>query len=167
MDKKTKIKINHLLINIQNGNINAIEELYNIIAPTLRYIALKYLQDDNLADDCIQDFWANINKTASKFIFQINGFSYLCKTMTNLAINYYHKINRDKSIFIRPVNYEDLDKSYLGSNNEDLIELQIIVESAMAKLSDIEKLIIQETYFEDKSIRKIAKELLISKTQVR
>lgn len=165
MDKNTKENINRLIVSIQNGNIRAIEELHSIIAPTIRYIALKYLQDDNLADDCVQDFWANINKIASKFIFQVNGFSYLCKVMTNLTINYYHKVNRDKKFVMHPVNYEMFDKSHIGDNQE-LVELQIAVESAMKKLSDTEKIIIQETYFQDKSIRSIAKELSISKTHV-
>ena len=44
------------------------------------------------------------------------------------------------------------------------MQLRLAVEQAMAQLSDTERIIIQSTYFEQKTIRKIAQEMKLSKS---
>ncbi len=48
----------------------------------------------------------------------------------------------------------------------EVVGLRNDINVAMMKLTDMQRIIIQETYFEDKTIRQIAKDLGISKTQV-
>ena len=47
-----------------------------------------------------------------------------------------------------------------------MIELRIMIDNAMSKLSDEEKHVIQEIYFEDKTLRAIAAEMGVSKSTV-
>lgn len=163
MDKERIETINQYLLGVKNGDSFCLEQLYKEVGPTIRYIALKYLKCEADADDLVQDFWADIYKISGGFIFLQNGFSYLCKTMTRQAINRYKRIHRERVKYISFVDYEPIqteDSSY------EYLETKTMVESALRTLSDTEKIIIQMTYFEDKTVRDAAKELNISKSQL-
>lgn len=164
-DHQQKIKnINELLIAIKRGEKEAVTSLYHEMAHTLRYIALKYLQNDADADDLVQEFWADIFHIAEKFSYVQNGFAYLCKIMKRRAINRCKAIFGRKEVRIGYVDYASLDTNDSGFSAEK--DLQISIESAMRMLNEQEKIIIQETYFEDKTIRQISKDIGISKSNV-
>lgn len=166
MDKKIKQQIDECLIGIKKRQIGSVEQLYFLISPTIRYIALKYLKHEECADDLVQDFWADIFRIADKYYYLCNGFSYLCKIMTRKAINRYNKINKDKAK-VHFVDYSNMENCYcnlvIDTNN---IELKVEVEKSFKELNDKERIIIQQTYFEGKTVRQIAKELHISKSEV-
>ncbi len=166
MDKATKELINQYLKGIKAGDNECLELLYSRISANLRHIALKYLKNADDADDLVQDFWADIYKTAKGFVFSQNGFSYLCNTMTWMAINRCKKLHKEshKNSDIY-VNYSAFEQ---GSYNEkfDQSEQNILINNAINKLSEVERIIIQLVFFEDKSTRGIARELKISKSLV-
>ena len=164
IDKDTKDQIASCLLSINCGDNNAIEKLHSIIAPTLRYIALKYIHDSFAADDVVQDFWANIYKFSRGFIYSQNAFSYLCKIMTRMSINYYKKHISD-TIKIQYVDYSKID-IFAKSNDNETMHLRIAVSQALESLDEREKIVVQETYFENQTIRQIAKTLGISKSLV-
>lgn len=160
-----KIKnVNNALEKIRKGETDGVTELYHEMSHTLRYIALKYLRNDAEADDLVQDFWADIDYIADKFIYIRNGFAYLCKVMNRRAINRYKLITGRKEVNVGYVDYATLDTRHTDSL--ETRDLQISIESAMQMLDVHEKIIIQETYFEDKNIRQIAKDIGMSKSKV-
>ena len=163
MKKDINKRITDCLIQIQkNKNSESVERLYDLIHPTIRHIAWKYMHDQQLAEDLIQDFWADIYKIADGFHTHRNGFAYLCKVATNKAINRYHQI-KDRNAHALYVDYSELPLSDQGLSAEQM-QLRLAVEQAMAQLSDTERIIIQSTYFEQKTIRKIAQEMKLSKS---
>lgn len=162
MDKERKYTINKYLLGVKSGDKHCLDFLYDEISPTIRYIALKYLQNDFDADDLVQDFWADIQKIATGFVFSQNAFSYLCKVMTRRAINRYKSITRQNQKTVGYVDYESI-KQYTVDTEQ--MEINDGVEAAMKKLTETERIIIQLTYFEEKTVREIAKELKISKSQ--
>ncbi len=157
-------KVNKLISEINKGNKESLIELYKIMSPSIRYIALKYLKNEDDAQDMVQDFWADIYKLCASIGILQNGFSYLCKAMERKTINRYKKLKNEK---VRNVDYVDYMqiKSYDDTSIIDA-ETRIEITTAINALSDIEKIIIQETYFAGKTVRQIAKELNISKSQV-
>lgn len=161
--KERKDAINKYLLGVRSGDKLCLELLYEEISPTVRYIALKYLKNEADADDLVQDFWADIYKISAGFISLQNAFGYLCKVMTRRAINRYKALSRQKERIVRYVDYE-----IMGTYTLDMEQLEIndAVETAMKKLTETERIIIQLTYFEEKTVRAIAKELKISKSQV-
>ena len=163
-DEKKKV-INKYLIGIKNRDSESLELLYELIAPTIRYIALKYMKNVDEADDLVQDFWAEIYKLADNFIFVKSGFSYLCKAITRKALNRLKKMNRENSTKVEFVNYLDVE-DYQAEDELELAGLRNDVNNAMLKLSPLQQVIIQKTFFEDKTIRQIANDLNISKSQV-
>jgi len=162
MDVERIKRINKLIEGISKGDQNAIMELYNEMAPSIRFIALKYIKNEFDADDLVQDFWADIYKIASKFHYVKNGFSYLCKVMTRMALNKYKKDKRVRTIEIEYVDYELLSTNSENEGNEE----KIIVENALKQLNNEEKIILQLSFFEYKSVRQIGKELNMSKSKV-
>ena len=166
MEKERKDTINKYLLGVKAGDEHYLELLHEEISPTIRYIALKYLKNDFDADDLVQDFWADIYRIAAGFISIQNAFSYLAKIMTRMAINRYKSLTCQKQRVVRYVDYESI-KHYNHYNKDmEQIEINDAVEVAMKKLTEIERIIIQLTYFEDKKVREIAKALKISKSQV-
>lgn len=163
--RQQKIKnVNNALEKIRKGETDGVTELYHEMSHTLRYIALKYLKNDAEADDLVQDFWADIDYIADKFIYIRNGFAYLCKVMNRRAINRYKLITGRKEVNIGYVDYAMFDAGH--TNSLETRDLQISIESAMQELDVHEKIIIQETYFEDKNIRQIARDIGLSKSKV-
>lgn len=93
MDRGTKESLNDLLVRVREGDEGSVDELYGIMAPTVRYIALKYLRSESDADDLVQDFWLDIHKYAQTFYLNNNAYSYLCKIATRQSINRYKKLH--------------------------------------------------------------------------
>lgn len=163
MDRDTKEALNALLTRIKEGDEEAVSEMYDIIAPTVRYIALKHLSDAEEADDAVQDFWLGIRDYARGFRTRKNAFSYICKIVTRLAIDKYRQQNRRRT---REVRYVDYTEVACADDSVGAAGLRADVEAAMKKLSDIQRIIIQETVFEDMTVRQAAKTVGKSKTQV-
>ena len=165
MDKHTKMKINKCLISIQKGDNESLDLLYKLTAHSIRYIALKYLKNQQEAEDLEQDFWADIYNIADKFTYFKNGFSYLTKIMTHMAINRYYKLNGD---YKHTVNYVDFSAIEHFDEDEVIEKMDIVanVHKALEKLDTNEKVIMQMIIYEDKSILQMAKELNMSKSKI-
>lgn len=165
MDKEIKKSLNELLLRVRQGDKDSILCLYELMSPTIRYIALKYLKNESEADDLVQDFWYDIKKFANGFLIHKNAYGYLCKVMTRQALNRLKKLNRQIQNNMEYVDYLKV-KNYQTEDLMKVVGLRNDINVAMLKLTDIQQIIIQETYFEDKTIRQIAKDIGISKTQV-
>lgn len=165
MNQATKKVINELIIQIKAKGEESVEKLHDMIAPTLRFIAFKYLQNIHDADDLVQDFWVDIYKIADKFNYHKNGFSYLCKIMERKAMNRYKQLYR---VRVHTVEFVEYEKEFDYANDDYLraAELRSIIEEAMRVLSGNEKIVIQLTFFECKTVREIARDLNVSKTHI-
>ncbi len=164
MIEKNKQVGKYLLQIHRTGEPEFVEALYDAVAPTIRHIGLKYLHKPYLADDFVQDFWADIYHIAGGYTFCFNGFAYLCKVATNRAINKYKQLTTEAH-YVTYVDYSQFQVADESLRYEQ-IELRIAVETAMKKLSEKERIIIQSTFFEQKTVRQIAVELKTSKSTV-
>ncbi len=164
MDKEKVEKINKLIREVRAGNNESFNKLYEIMATPISYIAMKYFKNKEDAQDVVQDFWADIYKLCSAFVFSQNGFSFLCKAMTRKTISAYRKTH-GKKIIINYVDFECVDKDKIDGNYEK-VDNRILISKAISQLSELQKIIIQEIYIEQKTPREIAKILHIGKTTV-
>lgn len=164
MEKQEKIEINNSLMAIKNRDSNAIAKLRSLAGHSLWFIARKYLKKLEDAQDLFQDFWADIYDIADGFSYFKNGYSYICKVMTNRAINRYRQIHGEKEFVIEYVDFSNIPSSY----NNDILDLEsrLAVEQAFKRLTPTERIIMQLRIYEDKSIVQIAKELKMSKSDV-
>lgn len=167
MDAITREKINGCLVAINKGEKGAIEELHSLVAPSLRYIALRYLRKEQEADDLVQDFWADIYEIAKGYRFVCNGFGYLCKTMTNRALNRRRNLVSENNCveLTEYIDYRAVD-NFASDDTAEGVHTRMVVEEAMQSLNDKERAVLQRIYFEGKTLREIAKELKVSKSTV-
>lgn len=163
MDRGTKESLNDLLVRVREGDEGSVDELYGIMAPTVRYIALKYLRSESDADDLVQDFGLDIHKYAQTFYLNNNAYSYLCKIATRQSINRYKKLHHRREVEVGYVDYSDIE---CRDDDAEAIALRNDVSAAMRKLTETQRIIIQETVFEDLTVRQVAKTVGKSKTQV-
>ena len=166
MEKEEIKVINNLIYEVRDGNEDSLKKLHKIMSPTLHHIALKYLKNVHDAQDIVQDFWADVYKLCSAFIFSQNGFSFLCKAMTRRSINAYKKLHRQGKVTVNYVDYVSINNVLFNNQSFENIENNMLISSAISTLPDLQKIIIQETFFEKKTTREIAKDLHISKTKV-
>ena len=160
MDDRKK-KVNECLFRLQKyGTSQYVEALYDLIGPAIRHIGLKYLHDPDLADDFVQDFWADIYKITDQYLFGFNAYAFLCKVATNRAIDRCRKLKGETA----RVSY--VEYSQLTTEHDTDHTLRLSVSHALQQLPEPQRIIIQSTYFEDKTVRQIAEELNMSKSQV-
>lgn len=165
MENKTKREINDCLSSIRERyDMQSVCRLHSLAGGVFRHIALRYLCNSHDADDLVQDFWADIYDIASKYRYNSNAYSYLCRTFTNMAINRAVKKGRDVNRTLNYVDYENT-ASDDGKCMEEAL-LNSLIDGAMAELDEQEKAVVQLTYFEDKTVREIAKTLDKSKSQI-
>lgn len=165
MEIQTKKVINKCLIEIKNRNNKYVDILYYLVAHRLKYIAMRYLKNEEDVKDLEQDFWADIYKNADKFSYVDNGYSYLNKIMTNMAINRYNKLHGE---MLRTIEYAT-DNSNIAIDESMSVERmhdKVTVERAIDELEPLESLIIQLFVYEDKTIVQIATDLKLSKSKV-
>ncbi len=165
MDKQTKKIINKCLQEIKKRNNKYIDILYYLIAHRLRYIALKYLRNEEDAFDVVQDFWADIYENAKNFTYEDNGFSYLCRIMTCMSINRFNKIHGEKQ---KAVEFTEISQIILFDELAlvENLDYKIVVKKAMLNLDPVEQAVMQLIIYEDKTIMQIAKILNMSKSKV-
>ena len=160
MDDRKK-KVNECLFRLQKyGTSEYVEALYDLIGPAIRHIGLKYLHDPDLADDFVQDFWADIYRITDQYLFGFNAYAYLCKVATNRAIDCFRK-RKGEAARISYVEYSQLMPEHTADQT-----LRLAVCHALQQLPEVQRIIIQSTYFENKTVRQIAAELNMSKSQV-
>ena len=164
MEKQKKANINNCLMGIKNRDREAINDLRYEMGHALEFIARKYLKKKEDAEDLVQDFWADIYDIADGFSYFKNGFSYLCKVITNRALNRYKQIYGEKQHVIEYVDYSNIPSSHENTISD--LENRIAVDEAFKKLTPTERIIMQLRIFEDKKIEDIAKELKMSKSDV-
>lgn len=165
MDKKRKREINDCVLSIKtNRDMQSVCALHSFTGGVFRHIALRYLGNSPDVEDVVQDFWADIFETVSKYRYNTNAFAYLCKCFTNTVINYCIKKGRDINKKAYYVDYENVASDY--GDCIDGAMLESIVGSAIDALDEEEKTVVQLTYFEDMTVREIAKDLGKSKSQI-
>lgn len=165
MDNQRKAEINNCLLGIKNGEPDAVDKLYPLVAHSIRYISLKFLAHEEDACDLEQDFGAEIYRIAGGFNYFKNGFSYLCKVMTNMALNRYKKIYGERHHVVEVVDYNCIN--YFDENAViENLDNNLVVQRAFTKLDTSEQKIMQLTIFEYETITQIAKELRMSKSQI-
>ena len=150
---------------IKNGNKKYVDVLYYLIAHKLKFIALKYLRNEEEAKDIEQNFWADIYKNAKNFKYADNGYSYLCRIMKCMSINRYNQIQTERHHTV-----EDIETSLIDPFDEDTyidkLDNRIAVQKALDNLEPKERAIMYLIVYDDKTIEQVAKDLKMSKSKI-
>ena len=165
MDEQTKRIINKCLMEIKHRNKKYIDILYYLVSNKLKYIAIRYLRNEEEVKDVEQDFWAYIYKNADNFKYMDNGYSYLCRIMTCMSINRYNKLQSERNHIV-----EDVETSFISSFDENILidnlDNKIAVQNALDCLNPIERAVMLLIIYDDKKIEQVAVDLKLSRSTV-
>lgn len=131
MDQRTADK---LILCVANGDMSALETLYNSMYREIYGYLLSMLGNQHIAEDLAQDTFIRVYKYAPKFVPEGYGKSWVYKIAVRLALTYFKnnsKHNAELSEHIPSV-----------TNSEEQVVNSQVVAEAMQKISDEERQII-------------------------
>lgn len=141
-------RINEYLRRIKAGE-NVFDEFYRYTYLGLEYIAHMYLRNKSYVDDVVLTAYAHVAERIHQFKDTQNGYAWLFKITQNEAL----KINRDV------VDDVSLIETRGGVDyNEKRLE-KMDMYTALARLGELERRIIDMHIFNDKTFPDIAEEL--------
>ena len=86
------IKYTTLFLNkLKEGDPKSFELLYHDLFPPLVVFAKKYIGDDSVSEDLVQDVFISLWHNSSKIEIHTSLKSYLYSTVRNSAVNYLNK----------------------------------------------------------------------------
>lgn len=126
--------LNRLVRNLQNGNIDAFDAIYEQTHKAVYYAILGILKDPSLSEDILQETYMKFIKNPSAY--QENHFlAYLITIGRNLAINEY-KLRKKTTFTDDPDWANQVDYNGLIEVNAEKKE---IIERALSVLDPVEK----------------------------
>lgn len=153
------VVIKRYLRAIQARDMSCMNDLYNLFSKTARFIAFKYLQNNEETDDLVQEFWRDIYEIADSY-YGANALAYLKKVVKNRALNKLKVLNRKLE------HETELYEAYLLCSDRCLsveqLELKNDVERALNSLPSDERAVIDMVVYERATVREIASYLKIS-----
>ena len=132
--KNSNKKIDRLIIDIGNGNKEAVSTLYSLTKNSLYGYVLAIVKNKEDADDILQDVYITIIQNANKYESIGKPMQWIIRIAKNLC---YMKFRRNKDM----VNMDELIDNILISRNSNM-EDRIFIESIFQKISDEEREII-------------------------
>lgn len=129
--------LNVLVRSLQQGNVDAFDEIYALTHKPVYYTILGILHDSSLSEDIMQDTYMKFLKNPSAY-HEDNFMAYLVTIARNLAINEYNSRKRTELS-------DDLEwsrnLSYEGSIEIDAEHKQLI-EKGLSALDEFEKSVV-------------------------
>lgn len=150
LDNNVK-RINKYIKRLAKGDIVAIDCIYRDFGGLLYTYAKYYLFDKNYAEDLLSDVLCKLVKKAPLFNDGENGLNWLIKIIKNDAINYNIRSNRHNTTCFSD-EIGDIEKLFYSLEETDD---RIMLRTAMAKLSDYEKIILYDKFWLCYTVREI------------
>ncbi len=143
-----------------NDDEKAFEKLFGLFYPSLSIYAKRYIEDQAVREDIVQDVFVALWEGRKKLQITTSIRSYLIFSVRNHCLNYLRKegLNRHYQEFISK-------EQLLSAEEQDvylLSELHDLLESALAKLPDTYRIVFEMHNMEGKDYAEIAEALNIS-----
>ncbi len=159
MDNRA-LRCNKLLNRIKKGDEKALSNLFIEFGPLFLNIAKKYLFDEKYAEDLLSEVFLDLIKyRAGSFNENKNGLNWLFVIIKKKAFNYNSKYS-DRVLDIGDLeNSKSLIEFINIENQYDKYLDNIIIVDSLKKLNEYENMILYYKYWENLTIREIAKKL--------
>ena len=146
-DKITALSDEQLMLNYQQGDAVAFEQLYTKHkGPLYRYF-VRQVSDNQLAEDLYQDTWGKVIKAASSYQVTAKFTTWVYRIAHNLLIDHVRAVKPlDKLENTAEEGMDSFDESSTGSANlsrpdEQLIDEQksMLLKACISKLPQLQK----------------------------
>lgn len=150
---------------LKNGDLASFNEIYYQYSPKIYVRLIKLVKDQIVAEEILQDVFTKVWVNRAK-IDPTKGFvSFLNHISDNLAIDFFRKVQRDKSLQLE-LWVSAIELYYHTEEHIYLKDTQDILAKAIDSLSPKRKEILILNKFQEKSYKEIAEELGISVSTV-
>ncbi len=174
MGKYNNLNDSELFKKIAKYDSRALEELYDRYSPLLYTLIKKISPDENTAENILVEVFAIVWRKIDKYDFNADSpYTWLVTLARNRAIdtlrrtrtasNTSHYNDEYEDYFILPTLSEEIDSLDLPT----AAKIRPNMEKALAKLTDTQKYVIHQAYYEGYTIKEIAKKLNIPIETVR
>ncbi len=174
MGKYSNLNDSELIKKIAKYDSRALEELYDRYSPLLYTLIKKIAPDQNTAENILVEVFAIVWRKIDKYDFKADSpYTWLISLARNRAVDsvrrsrtaagtsYYNDEYED--YFVLPSLSEEID----GLDLMTAAKIRPNMEKALAKLTDTQKYVIHQAYYEGFTIKEIAKKLNIPVETVR
>jgi RNA polymerase sigma-70 factor, ECF subfamily len=150
-----------LVQRMSDGDVDALEVLYNRYARAVFSFAVRILRDGRIAEEVLQEAFMRSWQQSSRFELNRGNFaSWLLSITHNLAIDELRKIQRRPQradmVDITDVLRSEIDTTVNIEEAAEATELRGVIQSAMDDLPEAQRRVIELAYFEGLSQREIA-----------
>jgi len=152
--------INRMIPLIAKNDEAALVTVYNTVGGRLLSVAMGITRNLALAEDALSESFIKLVRHAGQFKGG-SGYAWLCTIVKNTALNIL-KSNQNRQ-------GADIDSFFNLSDEKDFTQNAnnaLMVEAALKKLTQQERLCIWLKYFNDYTVREIADETKIPKSSV-
>lgn len=160
---REELNDNELMVNIQTGDVDAFELLYDRYASSAMGLAVKITRDKNIAEDIVQEAFWTVWEKATKFDPERGNFLNWLFTITrNLALDSWRRFQSRPQPLANAEAQEDL--VHAQSDEVDVAHevwksrTHEHVRLALAELPPEQRDVIELAYFYGKTRREIAAE---------
>lgn len=156
-----KKELNKLIIMVRGGDKRALSEIYRIAGGRMLSIAMGLMRNKQLAEDILHDSFIKVARFCSQYKENTNAYAWLCTIVRNTALNKIKSENLTRT--------SDIDEFFnLAADNltEADSDRVIDIENAMKMLKPRERTAIWLKYYNDMTVREIAKELDMPRSSV-
>lgn len=155
------IQFNMLVERIAQGDISALDEIYNEYGGLLYAMAKKYLIDKSLAEAVLSEVFCKLVKSAKSFNRRKNGLNWIFKIIKHTCLDKNKQETKIATVNID----EQFNLTDIVNSPENKIE-NIDLYSALKTLSTEENNILYLKFWEGLTVREIAKRIHKPKSTV-
>lgn len=94
MEKDKRQKLNNLLLDLKNGDLDALDGIYELTNTAVFSIALSVVRNTEEAKDIMMSTYLRVREKINYFTPNTNGYAWILTMAKNLSINENKKISR-------------------------------------------------------------------------
>lgn len=160
-----------LWVEVKNGNVNALGELYDLHADFLYAYGMKIVNNEELILDSIQNLFIYIFEKKDKLSDPVSMRAYLCTSLKNMVLRQLEKEAKNRIVSfdnVKEYDFEldiDIETALIQSELEE--ESLLKLQKALTALSPQQREVIYLKYYKEFSNDEIADVLGVSNQVVR
>lgn len=154
--KSKNIIIEECIVSLSNGDLNAMDLLYETIKKDIYAFALSKVCNKFDADDILQDTFIRIYENAKLYTPQGKPLAWIFTIETNVINRYFQLKSRQEVVYDEVITNAVADSS---SNMEDKVIKSEYLKELLSNLNELEREVILLHLVSDLKFREIAKQL--------
>jgi RNA polymerase sigma-70 factor (ECF subfamily) len=153
--------IGYLIQDAQDGDEQAMCELITIHKGLVFTIALRMTNDYHASEDLTQETFIKVFLNIKKVKNADHFKPWICTITRNVVRDYFRKAKRKRTISLEEV------KDFHGHSNIEVAKRSMIIQDALAKLAERDRMLLTLTYFKGLSLREVARVMKMSENNVK